>query len=653
MKKNFVKGLAILAVVLLAVVGFTPVLPTAEATTNAGYYEGQLTGNAAKFYTALENMAADGTFKTGCEDYDLLQNSIFMANQIPGNEAQYDALVSDFNYAVAVFELEHPEIFYVDFDALTLRALYKSTGKAKLSIGAGKRADYFAKPFTTEAAVTAAINNFDNAVAGYVNAANSASSVKNKVKSVHDGLISAVTYNAEVVGADNAYGALVSNAANARGMAKAMKVILDQMNIDTLVVNGTLNVEYNDEWLMSKSRLPVPTSWNLVHDGTAWYLVNAGEDNKLSENSGSSQTYFYKNHSACQTLYQPTATVAAGKTLSYPVLAGGATNAVPTTGISVNVNGLTGPVTQPTLIIEGDLSVSAWKMDDETSAKTYVPLDVVMSYSEAQGALLTKYQDFFALSGGSYDALDAYEFELYLCEESVKLIEQAGKALSVILPYPEGYNYNTANTVYTAYVFDKYEGHALSDHNNVDSITCVPTEYGLIVDFVMFNAKVYGGSDNDFCNYAITAKTGTTPEKHVVTVLNGGGEILSGSAIQTISSGSALVQAFAKTGYVIDSVTVNGVKQSLEGRTAYQLEVEYGSAAATTVVEINFIAETVFNAEQEAGLFSYNSQLDAAGNGGGGNGGSKGGCFGAVSMSNFALIAICLGFIGVGKNFIR
>ena len=136
----------------------------------------------------------------------------------------------------------------------------------------------------------------------------------------------------------------------------------------------------------------------------------------------------------------------------------------------------------------------------------------------------------------------------------------------------------------------------------------------------------------------------------------------------------ASVQVASDNGFVIDSVTVNGVKQDITSRSEVTVNVNYDNADSATVVEVNLIASATFNAEQQDGWYSVNSKLDAPSGGGnespspstepstspdnGGNGGTTKPSFscnfgGAIGAGNLALVAICVVLVGIGKGFIR
>ena len=85
-------------------------------------------------------MNEDGIFKTGDGSLDLIKKG-FMSKSYANEFAYGDTrTLSAFAAARDAFYLDHPEIFYVDFDKLTL-SFYKKGSSHIAEIGAGRYAD--------------------------------------------------------------------------------------------------------------------------------------------------------------------------------------------------------------------------------------------------------------------------------------------------------------------------------------------------------------------------------------------------------------------------------------------------------------------------------------------------------------------------------
>ena len=661
MKKNFVKTFAAIAVLLLAFVGFVPNLPEASAD-QARYFESQLTGNAAAFYNALESKTS--SFKNGSFECEV---SGITGVSAPATQSAYDALAEDFELAVAAFELDNPEIFYVDFDKLTLRLL-NSNGGVKVYITAGAYGTFYVDGYTSASDVNSALSIFDYTVNEIVSSAGSAANYNTMLNNVYDALRGAAVYTEgyqiafgqSAASVSTAAGVFCDGYADAEGFAKAAQVVFNALGIDSIVVKGTAISVAHDDWLQADAFLAKATAFNLVMNGGDWVVMNAGLDD-------ANNTTAYKFISTANATGKLVADgiVTATKSLTYPALTGNvsASSMAGQVGVAVSTTNFNGAVIAPTLINNGDISVYGWTLDNGNAADTMAPANVKLVYNKlADGNILfNKYVEFCSFGGRQYNAIDAYELELFLNGDSVKFIEESGQRINVVFPYPAGYSYTTANTVYEALVFDKYEGHQLSLHRDVDSIECIPTPYGLVVDLAAFDASPYNNS-SDYCNYAILAKSGTTSEKNVVTIIEGNGSV-NGAYIQTFSSGSVYVQSAPNLGALIDGATINGAKINLVDRLGMMTAIDYATAETTTIVKVTYLDQNSFAWEQDNGLYSQNSQLeipdpgpsptpsDPAGDPD--NGGNEGGgCFasGAITAGNFILIAGCLLFAGIGKG---
>lgn len=677
MKKNFVKTFAVLAVLLLAVTGFVPVLPVAEAD-QANYFEGQLSGNSAKMYDALEALAGDANFQAGTASYDA-GNAGLSVNG-PVSNATYNLLVADFDKAVSAFELDHPELFYVDYSKLTLRVLNSDENGSKVVIGAGKDATYLLDGLTA-GDVAIAVGDFEAKLNEYVNECGAGINPETMVGDLTEKLTQEVAIKGEAelgfgesaTYQRTAYGALVNGKANAEGVAKAVSAVLNAMNVENVYAIG-LEINYGrDEWLQADNCIPTPTAWNLVKNGADWAFVNVAKGGD----------YLFVDADSVEDEFQ----VANVAGFSYPALADGynvsrndqdVLVSGNTVGIAEQITAMKS-VSAPTIVMSPDMDATDWTLDDGTpiDVNSAFVLDLVYYHADEGSGLYDRTDDFYDFAGTSFLALDAYELELYLGGKSVNSTGNTGKRVNVLFPYPAGYGYNSVGVTYEARVFDKYEGHTFSDHDEVDSMYCIATPYGLLLDLSAFNSSTYGNSTNT-CNYAIIAKSGTdqSADKAVITVINGNG-ISAGASIQVFNSGNASVQVASDNGFVIDSVTVNGVKQDITSRSEVAVNVNYDTADSATVVEVNLIASATFNAEQQDGWYSVNSKLDAPSGGGnespspstepstspdnggnGGNGGTTKPSFscnfgGAIGAGNLALVAICVVLVGIGKGFIR
>lgn len=116
------KTAVFLALLLVAVFCLTGVEDRAEAanTNNVRYYYDQLSVEAKSVYDAMYGMYEQGILKTGTERYDLVANGHMTQDELAACEGKYDNLLKAFGAARDAFYADYPDIFYVDFSALSI-----------------------------------------------------------------------------------------------------------------------------------------------------------------------------------------------------------------------------------------------------------------------------------------------------------------------------------------------------------------------------------------------------------------------------------------------------------------------------------------------------------------------------------------------------
>lgn len=252
--------------------------------SNMRYYYGQLTGEAQKFYDAMYQMYAQGIFKTGTEDYDLVAGGCVTQEQLAGYEGGSSALLLSMGAARDAFYADYPDIFYVDFSSLSLRVTRDRSGSYHAYLGSGRTDNYFVQGFTSAEQVEQAIREQEAAVAAIVEGAKNLSVsdgqslVEEQIKYVHNCVIQNTSYHLETdCSPGNAghiatsYGALVKGESLCEGYARAVKTVLDSLGITSVLVQGYYQItETQGELHM----------WNYVKVDDKWYGVDATADDR-------------------------------------------------------------------------------------------------------------------------------------------------------------------------------------------------------------------------------------------------------------------------------------------------------------------------------------------------------------------------------------
>lgn len=259
-------------------------VPAAEQGIGRYYYN-QLPDEAKNLYDAMYNMYAQGIFKTGTGDYDLVANGHVTQEQLDGYANGNMTLLSYMGAARDAFYADYPEIFYVDFSYLSLRVTQKS-GTYHAYLGPGRSDNYYAKGFTSKEDVETALLEYENKMEEIVQGANSVTAddgkqrTEQQIKYVHDKLIRNTSYRLEntckkenVGHIRTAYGALTKGESLCEGYARAIKAMLDQLNIPCVLVQGGFQ---------SNADKLEPHMWNYVQIEDKWYGIDATMDDPIS-----------------------------------------------------------------------------------------------------------------------------------------------------------------------------------------------------------------------------------------------------------------------------------------------------------------------------------------------------------------------------------
>ena len=157
----------ILTVLLAAQFGwlnFGPKVYAIGEKTEGNFHYDQLNEEAKKIYQAMHHMYTEGILQTGTQGYDLVQNGLFTEDQIQEYEKGDSTLTSAMNAARYAFYADYPEIFYVNFQKISIRITKGQNNEYHAYIGSGRYADYYTEGFSSEEQVQQAIREFDSCV---------------------------------------------------------------------------------------------------------------------------------------------------------------------------------------------------------------------------------------------------------------------------------------------------------------------------------------------------------------------------------------------------------------------------------------------------------------------------------------------------------
>ena len=256
-------------------------------------------------------------------------------------------------------------------------------------------------------------------------------------------------------------------------------------------------------------------------------------------------------------------------------------NTIRATGVSVGSNLYTDIVTQPSLVFNNDLSLSGWKYDGIdandnmigalalTAGKINVSEDLNAALKEAvtangaifdEGAFNVAAPSDGEGEGGegtplTPNSVEAYSLNLTLDGKAVTI--PSGSALKLSFPYPAGHGPQEGDdTVYKIFQFNKDES------GNID-YTTAPA----VLDVVAARQGLIAAVNDPSANFVIVAFDKAKikgDSKVVLTETTGVGGSIGGSPVNKVSAtGSQTYTIKADDGYVLDSVSVNGVAKDL------------------------------------------------------------------------------------------
>ena len=241
-----------------------------EKTDVNHYFYNQLGNEEKAFYEAMEDMHRDGMFIEGT-DYDLVAKGRVTQAQLEAYANGDSHIITVMGAARDAFYTDYNDIFYVDFDALSLRVTQDSSGKYHAFLGAGRRDTYWLEEFENQAdgqkAIEAAIVKYNAALKEAVDAAKAAEPTAQQIKVLGEDVANQVaqireahrqvaksTYYRLENDAENGaghvrtpYGVFVTHEALCEGYSRAFKAILDEIGVPCVLVNGVYRHGNNQE----------------------------------------------------------------------------------------------------------------------------------------------------------------------------------------------------------------------------------------------------------------------------------------------------------------------------------------------------------------------------------------------------------------------
>lgn len=255
----------------------------AKLVETESYYYNQLDEYAKTIYKKIEQDKEK--LKTGTYVFEF--GTSF--NTLLHSENGEQTLNTAFQSAWDAFSYDKNDLFYIDVSKLNLIKESRTLGGITtyyISIGPVNNENYLQSNFQTQEKVEKAEEYIENIV-GQIQEQTKNDTDIEKIKKVHDWLISVVSYDdTNEINKYNIYGAIHDKKAVCEGYARVFKYILEKLGVSCVLVagsaqNSTGNTEVH--------------AWNYVNINEKWYAIDiTWDDPIISENQELTDEQKYK-----------------------------------------------------------------------------------------------------------------------------------------------------------------------------------------------------------------------------------------------------------------------------------------------------------------------------------------------------------------------
>lgn len=260
-------------------------------SANNNYYYSQLDNYSKIIYNALETNI-DNLKK---ENYTIDFSNKF-ENLLKETSGEYQ-LNKVFQSALDAFFYDHPELFYIDITKLSLNTTCTTIGpieKYSTKLHPRDNKNYLNDYFYSKNNVEDAIKKVEKIKNNFVKEFKYCDDY-NKILEVHNALANTLEYDSTLKKENihNIYGALVNKEVVCEGYAKALKYLLNALDIECILVCGNAK---------SSSGHTESHMWNYVKLNNKWYGVDVTWDDPIiiggsgKNNNNVRQEYFLRGN---------------------------------------------------------------------------------------------------------------------------------------------------------------------------------------------------------------------------------------------------------------------------------------------------------------------------------------------------------------------
>ena len=240
------------------------------------WFYDQLTAGGKDIYSALWDMYRRGMMKDGQTSYDLAEEGVVSQTAIRAYLDGDRTLFNDFAAAKDAFDLEHPEVWYVDSSYLSFRVTQDSAGLYHAYIGPGRSDDYYVAGVKNAGDVDSKTLELNAVIDSIVSGAGAISGSAERVQYVHKRITEGISYRFETectpenAGYVRTVYALVTHEGVCESYARSVQLVLNRLGIPCVPVHG-----------LQTSGTPEAHMWNAVQIAGAWYAVDATWDDPV------------------------------------------------------------------------------------------------------------------------------------------------------------------------------------------------------------------------------------------------------------------------------------------------------------------------------------------------------------------------------------
>lgn len=283
-----------------------------ENTNNVNkFYYNQLNNYSKLIYQSLEKQK--DKLKTG--------NSII---QLPDTiseilESDKNSVEAIFSIAVNAFEYDNPDVFYLDSSKLVLYYERDTLGNYNIYLKHNNQFEnYLIDGFSSKKEIEEEEIKIED-IANQIKNETESLSTQQKILYIHDWLVDNIKYDETVskINRSNIYGTFVEREVTCAGYAKAFKYVMDKLNFECIIVQGTATSEEKTE----------NHAWNYIKIDNKWYGIDCTWDDPIiiggSENGTRQKfyTYYLKGQNVFNNTHKPFETFyATNVEINYPEL---------------------------------------------------------------------------------------------------------------------------------------------------------------------------------------------------------------------------------------------------------------------------------------------------------------------------------------------